>query len=47
MNPRKQSIKDYPDAFPGNLPEGLPDKEDASQALEKTEEILQFVSRRI
>lgn len=37
----------YPDALPGMLPEGLPDKKDASEALSFTKEMMQFVMKRI
>ena len=35
----------YPDAIPGSLPEGLPNREDASEALQIAEEILNFVKK--
>lgn len=34
----------YPDAFPGSLPEGLPNKKDASESLEKAEKIFNSTS---
>lgn len=37
----------YPDAFPGSLPEGLPNKEDAEKALEYAEEIVDFVKKKL
>lgn len=33
----------YPDALPGSLPEGLPDKNDAQKASNFAKEILQFI----
>lgn len=35
----------YPDAFPGNLPEGLPDKNDAAKTIEFAENIFQLATR--
>ena len=37
----------YPDAFPGSLPEGLPDKEDAQNALKWAEVILTTIEKYI
>lgn len=37
----------YPDAFPGSVPEGLPNEEDATKALEYAEEIVEFVRKRV
>lgn len=37
----------YPDALPGMLPEGLPDKTDAEEAISVLEDIITFVSKRI
>ena len=37
----------YPDALPGELPEGLPDKNDASEAISFAKEILKFLTERI
>lgn len=37
----------YPDAFPGSLPEGLPNKNDGEKALEGAERILNFVRKNI
>lgn len=36
----------YPDALPGRLPEGLPEKKDAEEALSVLEEIMDFVQKR-
>ena len=36
----------YPDAIPGSLSEGLPNKEDASEALQVAEEVLNFIKRK-
>ncbi|MBI5123191.1 HEPN domain-containing protein [Candidatus Roizmanbacteria bacterium] len=35
----------YPDAFPGSLPEGLPNKNDGEKALESAGKILNFVKK--
>lgn len=35
----------YPDALPGSLPEGLPGKNNAEQALKYAEEIFEFAKR--
>jgi len=37
----------YPEAPPGSLPEGLPDKADAEAAIRKMNKILQLVSKRL
>lgn len=37
----------YPDALPGALPEGMPVKEDAQEALSILEEIRDFVQNRL
>lgn len=37
----------YPDAFPGSLPEGLPDKETAAKALKWAEEIVTIIQTHI
>lgn len=37
----------YPDAFPGSLPEGLPDRGDALRALECAKEIVDFVKKKL
>lgn len=37
----------YPDALPGSLPEGMPSKEDAEEALKMAEEIFEFVKNEI
>ena len=37
----------YPDAFPGSLPEGLPDQEDAEKALAFAQEIIVFVKSKL
>jgi len=37
----------YPDALPGILPEGLPQKEDAEEALETLRKIMDFVEKRL
>lgn len=37
----------YPDAFPGSLPEGLPNKNDAQKALEFAQEIVRFVEKKL
>ena len=34
----------YPDALPGRLPEGLPKKEDAEEALAALEEVGDFIN---
>lgn len=35
----------YPDAFPGSLPEGLPNKNDAAKAIEFAENFFQLAKR--
>jgi HEPN domain-containing protein len=35
----------YPDAMVGSLPEGLPNMEDATRAVNKAEPVLQFVKK--
>jgi HEPN domain-containing protein len=35
----------YPDALPGAVPEGLPDEEDAKEALQLSDEFLQRVEK--
>lgn len=35
----------YPDAFPGSLPHGLPDAQDAGQALEIARQTLELIER--
>lgn len=35
----------YPDALPGRLPEGLPNKEDAEEALAVLEEVGDFIKK--
>lgn len=37
----------YPDAMPGMLPEGLPNKADALEAWELAEEVFEFVKQKI
>ena len=37
----------YPDALPGALPEGLPNREDATQALHIAQRVLKFVEHHI
>jgi len=37
----------YPDAFPGSLPEGLPQKPEAERSLKEAKEILKFLSERL
>lgn len=37
----------YPDALPGSLPEGMPNKEDAEEALKMAEEIFEFVKNKV
>ncbi len=37
----------YPDALPGVLPEGLPQKKDAEEALKTLREIMEFVEKRL
>ena len=37
----------YPDALPGSLPEGLPIKEDAEEALGFAKEIFEFTERKL
>lgn len=37
----------YPEALPGMLPEGLPNKDDAREALAFAKEIMEFVKKRI
>jgi len=37
----------YPDALPGMLPEGLPQKEDAEEALETLRKIMDFVEKKL
>jgi len=37
----------YPDAFPGILPEGLPDEEDAKEALELAHETMKVIRVKI
>lgn len=37
----------YPEASPGSLPEGLPDKSDAKQSLSNVTKILRFVMKRL
>lgn len=37
----------YPDALPGNLPEGLPDLDDAKKAFEFSQDILGFVRKKL
>ena len=37
----------YPDALPGMLPEGLPQKKDAEEALETLRKIMDFVEKRL
>lgn len=37
----------YPDAFPGSLPEGLPNKKDATKSLQYAEEIVEFVKKKL
>ena len=44
----KQNIPTrYPDAIPGMLPEGLPQKKDAEEALETLRKIMDFVKKRL
>jgi len=35
----------YPDALPGTLPEGIPTKEDAQEAISILEEMMDFVAK--
>lgn len=37
----------YPDAFPGSLPEGLPNKDDASKALKYARDTVWFVKGKL
>ncbi len=37
----------YPDALPGMLPEGLPQKDDAEEALETLRKVMDFVEKRL
>lgn len=37
----------YPDAFPGTLPEGLPDKDDATNALQWAESIVAEIQKHL
>lgn len=37
----------YPDALPGILPEGLPNKKDALEAISFAKEVMQFIIKRI
>lgn len=37
----------YPDAFPGSLPEGLPNQEDATKALGYAKEIVLFIKKKL
>jgi HEPN domain-containing protein len=37
----------YPEAAPGSLPEGLPEKDDAKLALQYMKRILKFVNKRL
>jgi len=37
----------YPDALPGTLPEGLPSKEDAEEALNTAKEIFKIIKREL
>lgn len=36
----------YPDALPGSLPEGLPNKEDAEKAVFSAKKIVEFIKKR-
>lgn len=37
----------YPDALPGSLPEGLPGKEDAENAVKSAKEIVESIKKKI
>ncbi len=37
----------YPDALPGTLPKGLPNKDEARKSLELAEEVEEFVKRKL
>lgn len=37
----------YPDALPGNLPNGLPNKDEARKSLEFAEEVEKFMKRKL
>lgn len=37
----------YPDALPGSLPEGLPNKEDAGKAAFSAKKVVEFIKRRL
>lgn len=37
----------YPDALPGSLPEGLPDRDDARQSLDFAKEIAFFITKKL
>lgn len=37
----------YPDALPGTLPEGLPNKDEVCKSLELAEEVQEFVKRKL
>jgi len=37
----------YPDALPGSLPEGLPQRKEAEKALKCAQEVFDFVKRKI
>jgi HEPN domain-containing protein len=37
----------YPDALPGSLPEGLPNKEDAEKAVVSAKKVVEFIKKRL
>ena len=37
----------YPDALPGSLPEGLPNKEDAEKAVVYAKKVVEFIKKRL